>query len=49
MKALRFDRKPTKFAAAALAGRLRAGAGAGVGPLALKDVDRLTRVGGRRN
>lgn len=39
MKALRFDRKPTKFAAAALAGRLRAGAGAGVGPLALKDVD----------
>lgn len=39
MKALRFDRRPTKFAAAALAGRLRPGAGAGVGPLTLKDVD----------
>jgi threonine dehydrogenase-like Zn-dependent dehydrogenase len=39
MKALRFERKPAKYAAAAIAGRLRPGAGAGVGPLSLRDVD----------
>ncbi len=39
MKALRFERKAAKYAAATVAGRLRAGAGAGVGPLSLKDVD----------
>lgn len=39
MKALRFHRKPVKYAAATVAGRLRPGAGAGVGPLSLRDVD----------
>ena len=39
MKALTFSRKPAKFAAAMLAGRLSPGAGAKVGPLALRDVD----------
>jgi threonine dehydrogenase-like Zn-dependent dehydrogenase len=39
MKALRFHRKPGRYAAATVAGRLRAGSGAGVGPLSLRDVD----------
>jgi threonine dehydrogenase-like Zn-dependent dehydrogenase len=39
VKALVFSRKPVKFAAAMLAGRLAPGAGAKVGPLALRDVD----------
>ena len=39
MKALVFSRKPAKFAAAMLAGRLSPGSGARVGPLALRDVD----------
>jgi threonine dehydrogenase-like Zn-dependent dehydrogenase len=39
MKALTFSRKPVKFAAAIVAGRLSPGAGAKVGPLALRDVD----------
>jgi threonine dehydrogenase-like Zn-dependent dehydrogenase len=39
MKALVFSRKPMKFAAAMVAGRLAPGAGAKVGPLALRDVD----------
>lgn len=38
MKALRFERKVAKFAAASVAGRLSAGKGATVGPLSLKDV-----------
>ena len=39
MKALVFSRKPAKFAAAMVAGRLSPGAGARVGPLALRDID----------
>ena len=39
MKALVFSRKPAKFAAAMLAGRLAPGAGAKVGPLSLRDID----------
>lgn len=39
MKALVFARKPVRYAAAAVAGRVAPGAGARVGPLALKDVD----------
>ncbi|MCU1352133.1 MAG: Zinc-binding alcohol dehydrogenase [Acidimicrobiales bacterium] len=39
MKALRFERKPAKYAAAAVAGRIAPGKGAGVGPLSLRDVD----------
>jgi threonine dehydrogenase-like Zn-dependent dehydrogenase len=39
VKALVFSRKPAKFAAAMLAGRLSPGAGAKVGPLSLRDVD----------
>jgi len=39
MKALRFDRKPARYAAAIVAGKLAPGAGAGVGPLRLADVD----------
>lgn len=39
MKALRFKRQAGRYAAAAVAGRLRAGSGAGVGPLSLVDVD----------
>ena len=34
-----FSRKPAKFAAAMVAGRVRPGAGAKVGPLALRDID----------
>ena len=39
MKALVFSRKPARYAAAMVAGRVRPGAGAMVGPLSLKDVD----------
>jgi threonine dehydrogenase-like Zn-dependent dehydrogenase len=39
MKALVFERKLAKFAAAAIAGRVVAGRGAKHGPLALKDID----------
>lgn len=39
MKALVFERKVAKYAAAAVAGRFSAGRGATVGPLTLKDVD----------
>jgi threonine dehydrogenase-like Zn-dependent dehydrogenase len=39
VKALLFSRKPVKFAAAMVAGRLAPGSGARVGPLALRDVD----------
>jgi threonine dehydrogenase-like Zn-dependent dehydrogenase len=39
VKALVFSRKPAKFAAAMVAGRLSPGGGAKVGPLALRDVD----------
>ena len=39
MKALVFSRKPAKFAAAMVAGRLTPGGGAKVGPLALRDID----------
>jgi threonine dehydrogenase-like Zn-dependent dehydrogenase len=39
MKALLFERKVAKFAAAAIAGRVVAGRGAKHGPLTLKDVD----------
>jgi threonine dehydrogenase-like Zn-dependent dehydrogenase len=39
VKALVFSRKPARFAAAMVAGRLAPGGGAKVGPLALKDVD----------
>lgn len=39
MKALRFERKAAKFAAAGIAGRLAPGKAAGVGPLRLADVD----------
>jgi threonine dehydrogenase-like Zn-dependent dehydrogenase len=39
MKALVFERKVAKFAAAAVAGRIVAGRGAKHGPLTLKDVD----------
>lgn len=39
MKALVFSRKPAKFAAAMVAGRLSPGGGARVGPLSLRDVD----------
>lgn len=41
MKALRFSRKPTKYVAAGIAGRLAAGKGAAVGPLKLADIDDL--------
>jgi threonine dehydrogenase-like Zn-dependent dehydrogenase len=41
MKALRFSRKPGKYVAAGVAGRLRAGSGASVGPLSLRDVEEL--------
>jgi threonine dehydrogenase-like Zn-dependent dehydrogenase len=40
-KALLFSRKPARFAAAAVAGRVVPGGGAAVGPLALKDLDEL--------
>lgn len=39
MKALVFTRKPAKFAAAMVAGRIAPGAGAKVGPLSLRDLD----------
>ena len=39
MKALVFSRKPVKFAAANVAGRVVPGRGAAVGPLDLRDVD----------
>jgi threonine dehydrogenase-like Zn-dependent dehydrogenase len=39
VKALVFSRKPVRFAAAMVAGRVSPGAGAKVGPLALRDVD----------
>ena len=39
MKALRFSRKPAKYVAAGIAGRLAAGKGATVGPLDLVEVD----------
>ncbi len=39
MKALVFSRKPVRYAAAVVAGRLAPGRGATVGPLALRDVD----------
>jgi len=39
MRALVYRRRPLRFAAAAAAGRVAPGAGAGVGPLGLDDVD----------
>ena len=39
MKALRFERKPAKYVAATVAGRLSPGKGASVGPLKLKEID----------
>ncbi|HEV3227312.1 MAG TPA: zinc-binding dehydrogenase [Acidimicrobiales bacterium] len=39
MKALVFERKMAKFAAAAVAGRIAPGRGAQVGPLSLQDID----------
>jgi threonine dehydrogenase-like Zn-dependent dehydrogenase len=39
MKALVFERRPARYVAAAIAGRLSPGAGARVGPLRLRDVD----------
>jgi threonine dehydrogenase-like Zn-dependent dehydrogenase len=39
VKALVYSRKPVRFAAAMVAGRLKPGAGATVGPLSLRDVD----------
>lgn len=39
MKALQFERNVPRYAAAMLAGRARAGAGARVGPLRLRDID----------
>ena len=45
MKALRFSRKPAKYVAAGVAGRVSAGKGAAVGPLKLVDVDELDLPG----
>ena len=39
MKALRFERKAARYAAASVAGRVSPGKGASVGPLRLRDVD----------
>lgn len=39
MKALLFSRKPTRYAAAIVAGQLRPGRGARYGPLSLRDLD----------
>jgi len=39
VKALQFSRKPARYAAAVIAGALRPGAGAAVGPLRLRDLD----------
>ncbi|MDZ7674115.1 MAG: zinc-binding dehydrogenase [Acidimicrobiales bacterium] len=43
MKALEFSRKPAKYAAAMVAGRIRPGAGAQVGPIRLRDLDEPER------
>ena len=45
MKALLFQRKEARFAAAAAASRLRPGIGARIGPLTLTDVDEPTMPG----
>lgn len=45
MKALRFDRDLPRYGAAAVAGRLRPGGGAAVGPLKLRDVKPLAAPG----
>ena len=45
MKALLFERKVAKYAAAAVAGRLVPGKGAAVGPLRLADIDEPERPG----
>lgn len=39
VKALRFERKPARYVAATVAGRISPGKGAAVGPLKLRDVD----------
>lgn len=39
MKALVFERQETRYAAAAVASRVRPGSGAGIGPLNLSDID----------
>ncbi len=39
MKALEFSRKPARYAAAMVAGALKPGAGAAVGPIRLRDLD----------
>ena len=39
MRALQFSRKPARYAAAMVASRVRAGAGAAAGPLRLRDID----------
>ena len=39
MKALEFSRKPARYAAAMVAGAIKPGAGASVGPLRLRDLD----------
>ena len=39
MRALVFERRPARYAAAVVAGRLAPGGGAGVGPLRLRDAD----------
>lgn len=39
MKALEFSRKPARYAAAMVAGALKPGGGAGVGPLRMRDLD----------
>jgi threonine dehydrogenase-like Zn-dependent dehydrogenase len=46
MKALVFERKPARYAAALVAGRVMPGKGATVGPLALRDVDEPRRPAG---
>jgi threonine dehydrogenase-like Zn-dependent dehydrogenase len=46
MKALRFERKAGRYAAATVAGRLAPGKGAAVGPLRLADVDEPDLPGG---
>lgn len=46
MRALRFERKAAKYAAAAVASRLSPGKGASVGPLRLRDVDEPDLPGG---
>ncbi len=43
MKALVFSRKPVRYAAAAVAGRVVPGSGVRVGPLSLKDTDEPDR------